>query len=170
MRRLYGLFDSDLFLPPEAQLAEAYTRRAGKSPTSKKRKTPPRHEFSQRRNFHHPVHEENRAAVFEKLREAGAARGGLRLNNTSHSRGSVKGVIWNFPGERAARRLRAPAILAPTQEISTPTRKTARLGAIRAGFSRADAGPGIEKNVRAKWWTTAACSAARTAPTTATGV
>jgi uncharacterized protein (DUF488 family) len=28
LRRLYGLFDSDLFLPPEAQLAEAYTRRA----------------------------------------------------------------------------------------------------------------------------------------------
>ncbi len=27
LRRLYGLFDSDLFLPPEAQLAEAYTRR-----------------------------------------------------------------------------------------------------------------------------------------------
>ena len=27
MRRLYGLFDSDLFLPPEAQLAAAYTRR-----------------------------------------------------------------------------------------------------------------------------------------------
>jgi uncharacterized protein (DUF488 family) len=27
MRRLYGLFDSDLFLPPEAQLTEAYTRR-----------------------------------------------------------------------------------------------------------------------------------------------
>ncbi len=27
MRRMYGLFDSDLFIPPEAQLAEAYTRR-----------------------------------------------------------------------------------------------------------------------------------------------
>jgi uncharacterized protein (DUF488 family) len=27
LRRHYGLFDSDLFLPPEAQLAEAYTRR-----------------------------------------------------------------------------------------------------------------------------------------------
>jgi len=27
LRRMYGLFDSDLFLPPEAQLAEAYTRR-----------------------------------------------------------------------------------------------------------------------------------------------